>query len=975
VLQRVSETQVAERRTLPSFIYLPGEHELPAEALALPWIAEQSALVGEFARRQGARVPPRLIASAKSWLCHPRVDRTAPILPWDAPGGVERISPLEASARYLAHLRESWDFTHAKDARLVDQEIILTVPASFNEVARELTVQAATLAGFVHLTLLEEPQAAFYSWLARHEHDWLEQLGGTRSILVCDIGGGTTDFTLIKVEAGADRQPAFRRVAVGEHLMLGGDNMDLALAHVVESALGARFDSNSWGILTHECRGAKERLLAADAPAEWTVSIPGRGSRLLGGMTSAPLLREEVQQIILEGFFPLTPYHEKPEQSRRAGLSEWGLPYAADPAVSRHLSAFLSYQCALEDPQLLPDAVLFNGAALEPAILRNRILDLIESWSGTRPRELENRDLDLAVAHGAAHYAQLRDSGGQRITGGLARSYYVGVAAADGPAQAACLIPRGLEEGQTVEIREPTFQVVVDRPVAFPLYASTVRPQDQAGTLVALSGDFDALPPLATVLNRRGRRGKGAGSSARPDASVPSATPAPAEHSEFPTDMSEYSRNIPRNSAEMRNVPEDEGQAGDIEPPSSPSRNATESTRPGERRWTPQPEADADAPPEPAEIPVHLKARVNDIGTLELWCVGADEGQEWRLQFQVRGAPSALPEDGLVATAASEDRVLVKRAARLVATAFHTKAGKLNEASLKPRGLMWGLEETLRERRDAWSLGLLRELWEALDRVKNRRRSGEAFEGPWLNATGFCLRPGFGWPLDDWRTQRTWDIFEAGLQYPRHVPARSEWWVLWRRVCGGLDAISQQIIFAQIAPHLLPGRKHIKTRLGPPLSSAETLEMLRLAASLERLEPDVKATLGEVALERLERRAATLEYWMLARLGTRVPFAGSPHQCVSPEVAESWIRSLLGWTWKDVRTAGFAVCQMGRVTNDRTRDLDPDVREQAAARLRNEGLHDMARPLEEYVEMEAADQAAVAGEALPVGLRLGTPQT
>ena len=322
--------------------------------------------------------------------------------------------------------------------------------------------------------------------------------------------------------------------------------------------------------------------------------------------------------------------------------------------------------------------------------------------------------------------------------------------------------------------------------------------------------------------------------------------------------------------------------------------------------------------------------------------------------------------------APNEEPHRVRAASEMVVRTYRTRPSRLDAVEPKPRGLMWAAEETIRKRRDDWSVGLLREIWEAFDRVKARRRSGEQYEAPWLNAIGFCLRPGFGYPLDDWRVNRTWEVFSQGLQYPRYPFSRTEWWVLWRRLAGGLDRERQQEVFAELAPHLLPGRKHVKTRLGGPATSAEGSEVLRLAASLERLDPVQKEALGEVALRRLEKRGGSLEYWMLARLGARVLLGASPHHCVDVDVAERWLRKLLELPWRDVRAAGFAACQVGRLADDRVRELPEPVRRAAFARLVQEGLTELAHPLVQLVEMKADEEAAVAGESLPVGLRLAT---
>ncbi|MGH7961344.1 MAG: Hsp70 family protein, partial [Candidatus Binatia bacterium] len=378
--QLVNEATVASLPTLPSFLYLPGAHDLPAGSLALPWDRERNYAVGQFARVQGARVPGRLIFSAKSWLSHPDVDRSAAILPWGAPPEVQKLSPVEASARYLLHMREAWNQRMGKQHALETQQVILTVPASFDEVARELTVQAAEQAGLTRITLLEEPQAAFYAWLAAHVDSWQTYLQPGQAILVCDVGGGTTDLSLIAVTEGKT-QLQLERVAVGDHLLLGGDNMDIALALHVEARLakGGRLDAQRWHTLTHLCRIAKEDLFADPNRQSVTLALAGRSSAVVGGTLSDTLRREEVEQIVLDGFFSVIGPDAVPRRAARAGLQEFGLPYATEPEIPRHLALFLQQHasnqlsvvsCQLSDlpPQLpvRPDAVLFNGCALTP---------------------------------------------------------------------------------------------------------------------------------------------------------------------------------------------------------------------------------------------------------------------------------------------------------------------------------------------------------------------------------------------------------------------------------------------------------------------------------------------------------------------------------------------------------------------------------------------------------------------------------
>jgi molecular chaperone DnaK (HSP70) len=519
VPQLVAEGELGARPTLPSFLYLAGDVDLPPAATRLPWDAGARTVVGELARAQGARVPGRLVASSKSWLCHAGVDRNAAILPWGSGEG-PRLSPVDAGARILEHVARAW--AHAGLPALGAEEVVVTVPASFDEVARELTLAAAARAGLAQVTLVEEPQAVFYAWLDGNDAARRRQaLGPGERVLVCDIGGGTTDFTLIEVGADGD---SFERSAVGDHLLLGGDNIDIALAHRVEARLLAgagasgagatgagttlagttpaaptrRLDAVQWQGLVHACRLAKEQLLAGPgAPDAVPVTVAARGARLLAGLMRGELRRAEVEELVLGGFFPLVARDARPERAR-AGLSELGLPYAADAAITRHLAAFLARHGG---PRV--DAVLFNGGATKPAPVRARVLDQLAAWQGARPRELDNAAPDLAVAHGAAYYGLVRRGLGARIRGGAARAYYVGV---DGGA-AVCVLPRGAEEGTEEELAQDLV-AVMNRPVSFKLYSSSSR-SERPGALVANAAtapDLLELPPLVTVLRAPGQR-------------------------------------------------------------------------------------------------------------------------------------------------------------------------------------------------------------------------------------------------------------------------------------------------------------------------------------------------------------------------------------------------------------------------------------------------------------------------------------
>ena len=530
VPQLTAPASVEGRPLLPSFLYLPHESELSPADLALPWGASQDAVAGEFARQRGAATPIRLVASAKSWLCHPGVDRRAPLLPADAPPEVERISPLAASTRYLQHLRQAWDAAHP-GAPFDQQDITVTIPASFDPAARELTAEACRAAGYQQLTLLEEPQAALYSWIQASGGGWRKQVAHGDVILVVDVGGGTTDLSLIAVlEQGGNLQ--LQRVAVGEHILLGGDNMDLALAYGVARKLaaeGRQLDAWQTRALAHGCRAAKEQLLADDALQAVPVVVPSRGSKLIGGSIRTEVTRAEVLALLVEGFFPPVAVSDKPQTRARAALTQLGLPYAQDAAVTRHLAAFLSRQAgAVEQVEglqgqpgasfLHPTAILFNGGVLKARQIEQRILEVVNGWlsaEGAPPaRLLEGANLDLAVARGAAYYGHVRRGRGVRIRGGTAQSYYVGVESnmpaipgMEPPISALCLAPFGMEEGTEVALDAQEFGLVVGQPVRLRFFGSSMRRQDAVGSVLDFWGpeELVELQQIEAQLPAEGR--------------------------------------------------------------------------------------------------------------------------------------------------------------------------------------------------------------------------------------------------------------------------------------------------------------------------------------------------------------------------------------------------------------------------------------------------------------------------------------
>jgi hypothetical protein len=528
--QLVAPGQIDARPLLPSFLYLPHPSELTPADRALPWAApasegattESPFIVGELARALGGKTPSRLVASSKSWLCHGGIDRRGAVLPADAPPEVPRISPLDAAVALLAHVRDAWDRAHP-ETPLAAQDVTLTVPASFDPAARELTAEAAARAGLARVRLLEEPQAALYAWIARSDGAWRREVNVGDVILVIDVGGGTSDFSLIAVRE-SEGALTLERVAVGEHILLGGDNMDLALAHGVRQKLEAEGRTlDTWQLLAlaHGCRAAKEQLLTEGGPASVPVVVPSRGSRLVASTLRTELTREEVDALVLEGFFPAVPASARPAQRARVGLRQLGLPYAQDAAVTRHLAAFLAKQAEATGAAgglARPTAVLFNGGVFKSARLRARVLSVLGDWltalGAPAPRELPGADLDLAVARGAAYHAYTRRGAGVRIRGGTARAYYVGVESAmpavpgmAPPISALCVAPFGMEEGASAALLDEELGLVVGEPVRFRFFGSSTRRDDVVGTVLERWRDdeLDELAELEAELPTAGR--------------------------------------------------------------------------------------------------------------------------------------------------------------------------------------------------------------------------------------------------------------------------------------------------------------------------------------------------------------------------------------------------------------------------------------------------------------------------------------
>lgn len=877
IVQLIGPGQTTPRASLPSARYHPAAGELNDRGIALPWQPHvgPGAVLGEYARALGAKAPSRLVSSAKSWLCHRNVDRLAPILPWNAPEGVARISPVEASASYLEHVRWAWN-QRFPGHPLEHQDIVLTVPASFETLARQLTLEAAKRAGLSRISLLEEPQSACYHWLWQHRSAIAAELGDCKTLLVIDIGGGTTDFSLIQIDAANAESPELNRIAVGDHLMLGGDNIDLTLAHLVEGRLqsgDAPLAAGQFAELLGQCRLAKEVLLQSDAPSAHPVTLLGSGSRLIGASRSVQLSAEEVGELVLDGFFPFTATDDLPSR-RRSGVVEFGLPYAADPAITKHIAAFLRQHretiAGHTGGNPIPDAVLLNGGLFLSPMLAERILAILNNWRGAPIRQLRNDHPEFAVAYGAVAYGLAqRGLMTQRIRSSAARSYFLLLNPGTPDQQAVCLLPKGTQAETRQLLADHNFALSLGRPVSFLLTCTSDETTYQLGELVAVESEkFSPLPPLTLALQANGA----------------------------------------------------------------------------------------------AQATVRLASTITELGDLKVQCIDqSDPNLQWELLFQLDAKAAAETSEGT-------GHPQLDQAAALIGAVFGKKSKAVDPKLVK--NLRTDLERLLGKRAD-WPLALLRGLFDVLMQGAGFRRRSPEHEKLWLNLTGFCLRPGHGAPLDEWRIGQLWPLYRQGIQHVGEAQAWSEWWTLWRRAAAGLDGAAQQAVFADLAAYIDP---HAAKRgnLGGLARKRGYEDMLRLAGGLERLPAATKSELGDWLLERLSKPGEPeVGWWALGRAGTRIPLYGGVHDAVAKETAERWLQKLLTLDWRKLPVTGFAAALIARMSGDRSRDIDPELRRAIVQKLQDsKAPRSWLDMVSQIAELTETDVRQAYGEALPAGLRL-----
>jgi molecular chaperone DnaK (HSP70) len=875
--------------TLPSSCYLSTKQEWVKESVTLPWQKESDYLIGTFAQKQGEKIPTRLVQSAKSWLCHSAANRREKILPVEAAEESMRISPLEASARYLRHIREAWDAGMAKgdsEAEFDSQEIILTVPASFDEIARCLTIEAARVAGYMQVTLLEEPQAAFYSWISLHEQKWEHILPPGSLLLVCDVGGGTTDFSLIEV-VSVNGKSAFRRIAVGEHLLLGGDNMDAAVVHLIESKLSKETPELTLLQrlqLRHQARHAKEFLLNdQNANKEYRVVLQGVGSHVVSGNITVLLQKEELLKLLIQGFFSNCTLDEGVIKS--AGMRTMGLPYESEPSIIKHLAHFLNRSGKISEKPQQPDWILFNGGTMKPQPFQQAIVDALHQWFPSKNVQiLPSANLDLAVARGAGYYGKVRRGLGVKIGGGLSCGYYLIIESKNSEGKieqkALNLLPKGCEEG-TVFKSSNIFQLSANSAVSFQLCASNTRLHDQSGDLISINPEeMRFLPPIRTIL----RYGKD-------------------------TLMHE-------------------------------------------------------------KIPVQLQMSLTSIGALEMALIASKTEHRWLLEFQIRSASGHENSSYNYKETEKSDQTFqigyVDSAREAIKQIFEP-----HKEGTTQKKVMEILEDILTLPRKEWPPSIMRSLADVVIKEAARRKLSPTINERWWNLTGFLLRPGFGYPLDDFRLKELWKIILNDYKSPSSIEVQIQTWICYRRIAGGLNK-GQQMQIANDLMNLLLNKKTAKIEINSRTELYPYSEKLRAFASMELIQLDLKTKVGNALIERLTaNNGIDAEYWALGRIAARHLLYGSLANVLNVDLCKTWTERVLESIKEVDERSAFLMGQMARKTEHREINLPSSLIDKILEKFAGSPFEArLLKLLLEETHLTVTEQEKVFGDCLPPGLLL-----
>ncbi len=892
--QLIGPGEVSRKPLLPSFRYHFNDNEIATTDCVLPWQSTRfdgeiaNVIVGQWARDLGTKTKGRLVSSAKSWLSHPSIDAQAAILPWAVEDNIQKVSPVIASASYLAHFQASWNY-HNPDHLLADQNITITVPASFNDTARALTLAAADLVGLTNVTLLEEPQAVCYDWYHRNKQAKTDLIEQDKTMLVCDIGGGTTDLSLIEMSL-AHGELNLNRVAVGDHLMLGGDNIDLALAHIVESRISPdqRLKTAALGQLIQQTRQAKELFLSEQPPSTTSITLLGRGSKLIAQSKKCELTKNEVIDMVFNGFLPNSGFNELPTHRKNA-VVEFGLPYTSDPAISKHIAEFIHTYYDVDatddyDPAVVPAAILVNGGIFNSQQVKLQIEKVLSGWKQQKVQMLHNGNPDLSVAYGAVEFGFAKMGKQKQIGGGSARNYFIEITDRSGKSQSICLLPKGTEEEQVINLDSRLFSLTIGEPIRFNLATTSHESNFKPGDIVEKEFETQLkgktpLPPFVVTI------------------------PEHKDHKRFES--------------------------------------------------------------------VYLSCKLSSIGTLQLECVSeTNSKQRWALEFSVRPslATKKSNDDSKNINDIKQLHPNLPDAIQLIEAVYGASSKKSDPKLVK--SLRNDLDKRL-GKRDTWDTDLLRELVApCLQFAKNRRRT-EQHERNWLKLTSFLLRPGFGYPADDWRIEQIWPIFKSAIQYNKSTQSWSDWWNLWRRIAGGLNEQQQIEIYETISIYFVEdSNKHAKMINQAKLRSYD--DIIRLAASLEHIPVALKVEFGEYLLAKLSKpQNQQLHWWALGRIASRVAFYGSQHNVIPRHIVETWLNTLLDANWQKEPHIAFAAVMIARKTGDREMDVQDKVRDAVIEKLTQNKLSESWLALVQ--EVQTSDETVmkrIFGDCLPTGLTL-----